>query len=306
LIERQLGDGDGEVVLVLRTADFDLHGEGGVAEFLIVAVESASDDGAVGAVDVLLVREEVIAADVDDADGMGGLAFGLSEKLEVVVLLLDEIFFVFFICDDARVLGEDDDLVGTQAMNEERVEEDRGAEVFEAVGRGFGDFAGADHGEVALGNPELPGFTVADHVERHRTEKGHAEQDAKVLWLSDEDVSAEAWVGGFFALTAAACGGDDLDGRVHGLDGVEAGIDLFEEVAELGVKDDVGGAGLGDDAGMGQASGERRSQPNDRHRRRLSYPHEHKLQVYLSRLLFPLLEAVMRPLSIISIRFGCF
>jgi len=283
LIERQLRDGQGEGVLVLRAPDLDLHGEGRVAELLIVAVESSGNDGAVGAVDVLLVGKQVGPTDVDDADSVGGLAIGLGQELEVVVRFLDQVFAVFFVRNDPRVLREGDNLIGAEAVDEKRVEEDGRTKIFEAITGWLCDLTVASHREVAPGNPELPGFAIADHIERDRTEKGDAEQDAEVLRLSEKDVAAEAGVLGFLALAATTSGGDDLDGGVHGLDGIEAVVDLLEEIGEFCVEDDVRGTCFGDDAGMGQAARERRSQPNDCHRHRLSYPHEHKLQVYLSR-----------------------
>ena len=70
---------------------------------------------------------------MDDALGAGDLALGREEHGDVVVGLLDEVFGGG-IFEEACVEGTGDDLVGAGALDEEGVEEDVGAEVFEAVG----------------------------------------------------------------------------------------------------------------------------------------------------------------------------
>ena len=64
-----------------------------------------------------------------------------------------------------RVLGQVDDLVRGEAAHQERVEDDLGAQTFESVLLGVGHLTGTDHGEMLWRTPELPGLSVADHVE---------------------------------------------------------------------------------------------------------------------------------------------
>src|SRR5215471_6799382 len=90
----------------------------------------------------------------------------------------------------------------------------------------------AGHGEMPGRTPELPGFSVADHVEGLGAEDGEAEEDAEDFWFTEEDVPGEARE--FFDLTlaGAAFGGDDLDCGVDAVGIVEAGFDLREELVE--------------------------------------------------------------------------
>ena len=136
-----------------------LDGKPDVAVLLVVAVEGAGDDVAGGVVDVLLVGQQVDAADVDDAEGVGDLVLGWDEEFEVVVGLFDEILLLAVGSDDAGVGGEGDELVGAESADEQGVEEDGGAEAVEAFFRGFVDVTGAVHGATFGWDPELAIFS---------------------------------------------------------------------------------------------------------------------------------------------------
>src|ERR1039458_7643969 len=83
LVERgALGDGDGEAHLVERSLNLNCGGEADVAELPVVAVKGLGCDHAIGVVDVLLVGQQVDAADVNDTQGTSSVAVGLGEELE--------------------------------------------------------------------------------------------------------------------------------------------------------------------------------------------------------------------------------
>ena len=58
--------------------------------------------------------------------------------------------------------------------------------------RRIGHLTVASHGEFFRRDPQLPDLSVADHVEGLRAQKGDPHEDAQVLRLSQEDVTAEA------------------------------------------------------------------------------------------------------------------
>src|SRR5690242_4997554 len=84
-VKRHLRDGNGKAVLVDGAADDDLGGKGNVAEVLIVAINSLGDNLALVIIDVLLIRQHVDAADVDNAVSVRGLSLGLREDFHVVI-----------------------------------------------------------------------------------------------------------------------------------------------------------------------------------------------------------------------------
>ena len=110
-----------------------MGGEGDVAGLLILGVEGARDDQPFVVVDVLLVGQQVAAADVDDAPDVGDLTLGLGEDLDVVVGLFDQVFLFLGVLEDAVVGGEGVDLLRLDAADEERVGEDGGSQVLKQV-----------------------------------------------------------------------------------------------------------------------------------------------------------------------------
>lgn len=278
-VEVDLGDGDGEAVLVERPFDDDAGREGDSVEGLVVGVEGAGGDLALVVVDVLLVGQEIAAADVDDAEGAGKGAMGLGEELDVVVWLFDEVVLLAGVLVDADVLGKRDDVVGGDALDEHGVQDGAGAEVLEAVfGRGC-DGVGAGDGTVLDGDEQLEGFAVGDHVEDSSTDDGGLEENANLFGLADDDVAADAEVVGDLAFETAAGAGDDVNGGGHGLDGGVLVVDALQELVEAGPEDDVGGPGLGNDVRVREASGEDRECRENGGRKGLSYLHSHELQV---------------------------
>ena len=142
---------------------------------------------------------------------MGGLAFGLLQNLEIVFGLFNEVFLVLVVLNDSGVLGERDDLAGAETAHQERVADDAGTECLHAVLGGIRALAGSNPGLFIVGNPELPGFAVADHIESHRAHERKAKEDAKILGFAQKDVSAEGGMLDDLALTSSAFGGSDFD-----------------------------------------------------------------------------------------------
>ena len=99
--------------------DDDLCGVPDVAVLLVIAIEGAGDDLAVGIVDVLLEGAEVDAADVDDAGGVEGLIRSGGEDFEVIIGLFDEILLFAVDLDDAGVGGERDEFIGRESAHQQ-------------------------------------------------------------------------------------------------------------------------------------------------------------------------------------------
>jgi hypothetical protein len=273
-VEGDFGDGEGKAVLVERSRDDDEGREVDVAVFLVIGIGCAGDDTASGVVDVLLVGQQVGSADVDDALGVDGLALGLGEDFEIVVGLFEEIFLFVSGLDHTNVLGEGDDLAGSELLDEKGVEEDEGPEVFEAVLRGFSDLVGSDDGAASGGDEEFEGFAVADHIERLAADQGKLEEDPQLLGFAKEDVAAEGGVLFDRAGVGATGAGGDLDCGIHGLDGVIRGGDAAYELIEGCVLHHVDRAGLANHVRACDATGENRGQQKQQTVQR--FPHQHE------------------------------
>src|ERR1700678_2228806 len=80
LVESGFADCDGQSELIEWAIDHNLGGKVDVTELLVVAIEGLRHHFSVVVVDVLLVRQQVGSADMDDVQGARDVALGLGEE----------------------------------------------------------------------------------------------------------------------------------------------------------------------------------------------------------------------------------
>ena len=250
LVGGELGDCNLEGVLVEGAGDVDFAGEVNLAVVLVVAVSDGSDDATSGVVDVLLIGLEGLAAVVDNAACLQDIAGwtrirrrAAGDNREVIVRLdMDGVGLGFSLSfcfapgrQRALAVCQGDEFNGIDALEQDGVEENAGAEVFKRVPGWRFYFVGANASLVLGWDDELEVVTVRHHVHGDRAEERNLQNDAQVARLAHQDVALERGVIGDFAGAAAAGAGGDGDGSVQGLDGGEVAVKPLDEIGYGGI-----------------------------------------------------------------------
>jgi hypothetical protein len=248
-VHGHLVEGEDDLFVLEGAPDGDGGGIEAGTEVLIAGIGDGGFEVAVGVVDVLLVGEEVVAVDGDDADGDvlvgSGLWTGDGENVfgnGVEVLALGVFKGVSFGSDLVEV-------VGLEAADGEGINEEAGAHVEDGVFVLLAEDGGTAVGLVLQGDVHGEGFAVAGHVEHFGMDDGIAAIDAEHVGRAEEDVGGEGGVVAGDAFFGFEAGGLYLDGDGEGLEVVPALVELGDEL--------VGGDGLGNGGrhGNGEVAG---------------------------------------------------
>ena len=179
---------------------------------------------------------QIVAMEVDDADGGELLAVPIAAEDAEDVLRHGEQFFLGRIFDCERFRGNRIQVVGFQSTDQHGVEKEAWPQVFPGVLRLLLHGVGAVDDDAVVGDGQGEVLTVAGHVE-----DGDAEvlaEDAEVCRLADEDVSFDAGIVGGDAVLAL--GGMELH---LGGEGVDGGPTVVEPADQLLRSDGLDGCG---------------------------------------------------------------
>jgi len=242
-VDCHLVESEDDLFVLEGTADGDGGGIEAGAEVLIAGIGDRGFEVAVGVVDVLLVGEEVVAMDGDDADGDELAGAGLEAGDGEDIFGNGEEVFALGIFEGVGFGGDGIEVVGIEAADGKGVNEEAGAHVEEGVLVFLAEDGGTAVGLAPVGVVHGEGLAVAGHVEHLGVDDGPTAIDAEHVGRAEEDVGGEGGVvagDAFFGFEA--CGLD--------LDGGGEGLEVFPALVKLG--DELGGSeGLGDGGGFG-------------------------------------------------------